>query len=116
MTTVTVRGKPIKPDYVAELEPTGKAGIRGPFYRVVLDGEEIVGSAVNGSLDACRVLKERGLSGMIGFRHTDGMIGMVMSIDWGAAHTVEERATGSPRFAKWRERPQIGPETSAVEP
>ena len=111
MTTVTVKGKPVKLDHIAYLEPTGRAGRRGPFYRVsLLDGEEIVSSSVEASLDACRILKARGMSGMIGFTRPEEPVSMVMSIDWGARHTVKE-SSGSPRFAKWEPYDQNGMET-----
>jgi hypothetical protein len=87
-------------DYVADIEPTGSRG----NYRVALNDEEIVKSAMNAEFDACRVLQSRSLSGRIGFRHRDGMIGLVTTIDGGAKLTVSENS-GKPRFKKWRSMP-----------
>jgi hypothetical protein len=106
---VTVKGKPVQLDHVALLEPTGRAGSRGSFYHVTFHGEEIVASSPVASLDACRVLKVRGISGMIGFFHPDQPGYLVMSVDWGANHTIDE-SSGSPRFKKWRPMPSDMPE------
>ena len=100
-------------DYVVDIEPTGHAGKRGEFWRASLGGEELVTSAVNVELDACRVMRDRGLSGRVGFRHADGMIGLITSVAWGAKRTVSE-GSGSPRFVKWKEFTGIGPETDDV--
>jgi hypothetical protein len=100
MTTVTVRGKPVKLEHVADLKPTGRIGKRGPSYSVSLNGEELARSTI-AEFDACRVLEARGMTGKIGFRNADGMIGLVTSIEAGAKLTVTETG-GRPRFGKWQ--------------
>lgn len=97
-----VRGRLVRLDFVADLIETRRAGQRGPFYRVVFAGEEIIQSAVQASLDACRVLAGRGFGGWIGFRHADGMIGLVTKVEVGAKLTVVEAGNRYPRFAEWQ--------------
>jgi hypothetical protein len=112
---VTIRGRSVTLDYVADIEPTGAARERGQPYRVTLDGAEIVRSAINADLEACRVLREHGAVGRIGFRHRDGMIGLIAVIERGAGLTVDDSA-GTPRFARWKEWPGMAVLSSAVAP
>jgi hypothetical protein len=99
---VTVEGKQITLDHVAEVRRAGnRIGKRGYRYTASYQGETIVEASIVPEFAACRALQARGLHGKIGFRK-DGMIGIVVDIDVGAKLTVNESSTGgSPRFGRW---------------
>jgi hypothetical protein len=78
---------------------------RGVFrYRVA--GLPIAGCSRQPLLDACREIKRisgptASLAGL--FRAGRPTPDLFCPVEWGAAHTVEERSTGGIKFAKYRE-------------
>lgn len=96
-----------------QIRATGKMVSRGECYEILL-GDEVIASGTSPECAACRVLKNRGITGTalfwrVGKAHAD----LRMGIDWGAAHYVSETAKTGIRFAKWEPNPLF---TSELEP
>lgn len=88
-----------------QIRATGKFGNRGERYEILL-GAEIIASGTSPEFAACRVLKERGMSGSAVFwRQGKEHAQFRMPIEWAAEHCVVENAKIGPRFGKWSPSP-----------
>lgn len=80
---------------------TGKFGHRGEVINVLL-GDDVIASSYSPEFSACRVLKERGYSGMVRFwRDGKACHDLQMGVDWGSQHCVSEPDRVKINFAKW---------------
>ncbi len=86
--------------YPLEIRPTGKFGPKGERYEVYA-GDEMIAKGHSPEFAACRVLKERGLTGAVKFSRAGKSPHLTMGIEWGATHTVTESAKLGLRFSKW---------------
>ena len=85
------------------------------LYDVSLAGEAIVSNSRVPECDAARVLLARGITGALTM--LDGKTGKartIIDIEKAAKLTVLENERSGPRFIRWRPRPQIGADTTAV--
>jgi hypothetical protein len=83
------------------IRPTGKFGPKGERYEVIFNGEVILTSPMP-EFAACRVLNERGITGMARFwREGKSVWHLQVDIAAGAGRTVTENAKGGPRITKW---------------
>lgn len=85
------------------LHPTGRFGVRGEIYQVLLDGE-VIASGVSPEFNACREMQKRGLTGFACFWRAGAektTWDIRMKIDTGATKTVMENVKAGPRVVKW---------------
>lgn len=81
-----------------------KTGKRGVLYDAEFDGEVICQSTMTPLLDACRVLRSRGVSGPVEmWDHERPFPRMLSTVEAGAGLAVIDTGSG-PRFVKWREK------------
>jgi hypothetical protein len=90
---------------------------RGPLYEAEFQGEVIVQSSAQPFLDACRVLRGRGLQGIVELWDQQGIAPRMRGlIDRAAKLAVDE--TGTPRFRNhrqhWREAPKTAAEDTSA--
>lgn len=90
-------------------------GQRGPRYAVSYLGEQIVEASVVPLLDACRVLKDMGLTGPVEMWGMQPYPRMRTTVEAGAKLTVAEGQRTSPRLVPYREwaEPSRGGATEA---
>jgi hypothetical protein len=82
------------------LRLTGKRGTKGDIYEVLFDGE-VIATGSSPECAACRVLKDRGLTGDARFwRDGRKTYDLLLPIGWAATKYVAEDKIGV-RFAKW---------------
>jgi hypothetical protein len=88
---------------------------RGPLYNACFEGEPILSGSSEPFLEACRILKARGLSGPVElWDETRPFPRMRSTIEAAAWLTVEE-GDGRPRFRRWRPNPRARVGGEAVE-
>jgi hypothetical protein len=85
-----------------------KCSQRGPLFAARFEGETVVVESTQPLLDACRVLKARGLSGPVEMWSEGGTWARLRSTVEVAARLTVREGEGRPRFAKWKPHPGAG--------